>query len=267
MGLRKYTYYLSSVVKLLTGVRPLTTVVRVFLHLAPPGVQFVELPQAGVKFKVRGVMDIWSVKETFLDRFYEKYGTPIQDGWKVLDIGGGIGDFTVFASLQCPSGSVYAFEPTPQSFALLQENLRLNRVGNVKGFPEAIWSENGTLAIDTTIGEPGQFISHKVEGGSPHNGKVMVSSISLAEVFNRLALDRVDLLKMDCEGAEYPVLFKSSQEVLGRIQRMVMEYHDNVTEYTHTDLESFLVRRGFQVQSFVNPVHNYLGYLYACRNV
>jgi FkbM family methyltransferase len=266
MGLRKYTYYLSSIVKLLTGVRPLTTVARVFLHTAPPGVQFVELPQVGVKFKVRGVMDIWSVKETFLDCFYEKYGATIQDGWKVLDIGGGIGDFTVFASRHCPTGCVYAFEPTPQSFALLQENLQLNRVSNVQGFPEAVWSEKGTLAIDTTIGEPGQFISHQNEGGSPNNGKVLVPSISLADVFERLVLDRVDLLKMDCEGAEYPVLFKSSDEVLGRIRRMVMEYHDNVTEYTHKDLESFLLTRGFQVQSFENPVHNYLGYLYAWRS-
>ena len=265
MSLRKYTYYLSSIGKLLTGVRPLATVARVFLHLAPPGVQLVELPQVGVKFKVRGVMDIWSVKETFLDRFYEKYSEPIQDGWKILDIGGGIGDFTIFAALGRPSSAVYAFEPTPQSFALLQENLRLNKVANVQGYAEAVWSEKGTLAIDTTVGEPGQFISQQVEGAAPQNGKVLVPSVSLAEVFGRLGLEQVDLMKMDCEGAEYPVLFNASDEVLGRIKRMVMEYHDNVTEFTHVDLERYLSAHGFQVQSFENPVHNYLGYLYAWR--
>ena len=92
-------------------------------------------------------------------------------------------------------------------------------------------------------------------------------SVSLAEVFSRLGLDQVDLMKMDCEGAEYPVLFNASDEVLGRIQRMVMEYHDNVTEFTHVDLERFLSIHGFQVQSFVNPVHDYLGYLYAWRKL
>ena len=267
MGLRKYSYYLSSIGKLLTGMRPLATVARVFLHMTPPGDQLVELPQVGVKFKVRGVMDIWTVKETFLDRFYEKYSEPIQDGWKVLDIGGGIGDFTIFAAMGRPSSAVYAFEPTPQSFALLQENLRLNKVINVKGYAEAVWSEKGTLAIDTTIGEPGQFISQQAKSGLPQNGKVLVPSVSLAEVFSRLELDQVDLMKMDCEGAEYPVLFNASDEVLGRIQRMVMEYHDNVTEFTHVDLERFLSDHGFQVQSFVNPVHDYLGYLYAWRTV
>lgn len=265
MGFRKYTYYLSSIGKLMTGVRPLATVARVFLHMAPPGIQYIELPQVGVKFMVRGIMDIWTVKETFLDRFYEKYSLRVQDGWTILDIGGGIGDFTVFAALKRPGSTVYAFEPTPQSFSLLQENLRLNQITNVRSYAEAVWSEKGTLAIDTTVGEPGQFISHQVEHASPQDGKVLVPSVSLAEIFDRFGLAQIDLMKMDCEGAEYPVLFHASGEVLSRIQRMVMEYHDNVTQYTHKDLERFLQAHGFQVQSFVNPVHDYLGYLYAWR--
>jgi len=36
---------------------------------------------------VRGPMDIWIAKETYLDRFYERYGTPIGDGWAIIDVG------------------------------------------------------------------------------------------------------------------------------------------------------------------------------------
>ncbi len=65
-------------------------------------------------------MDVWSVKETFVDRFYERYGAPVGEGWTVMDIGGGIGDFSIFAAYDKPSNQIYAFEPYPGSFTLLR---------------------------------------------------------------------------------------------------------------------------------------------------
>lgn len=266
MSLRKYSYYLASIVKLMTGIKPWPRVLKVFLRLSAPELQLIELRDSGLRFQTRGVMDIWSVKETFLDRFYERFGTTVGKGWTVMDIGGGIGDFTIFAAHRNPENMVYAFEPTPQSFALLQENLHLNGVNNVQAFPEAIWSENGTLAIDTSIGEPGQFTSHQVEGlTSAKDGQVLVPSISLADAFSHLGDGRCDLMKMDCEGAEYDILFSAPDEVLERIDRLVMEYHDSVTSYTHKDLAAFLTQKGFQVESFPNFVHADLGYLRATR--
>jgi len=70
---------------------------------------------------------------------------------------------------------------------------------------------------------------------------------------------------LDCEGAEYDILFHTTASVLGRIDRIVMEYHDNVTANTHQDLVKFLVSKDFAVKTFPNPVHDYLGYLSACR--
>lgn len=260
----KYLYYLSSVFKLLTGMKPWPRVVRVFLRLKPDQKVEVELPAQGVRFRARGPMDLWSLKETFLDRFYEVYGTPVQDGWCMIDIGGGIGDFTVFAAHRRPNARVYAFEPTPESFALLEENLHRNKVTNVQAYGEAVWSSTGSLAIDTTTGEPGQYISRQ-PGESTPVGRVQVPSVSLEDLFNRLGLERCDLMKMDCEGAEYPILFNAPEAVLSRIQRLVMETHDNVSKHSHHDLARFLSERGFHVKIWPNPVHDYLGYLYAER--
>jgi hypothetical protein len=92
-----------------------------------------------------------------------------------------------------------------------------------------------------------------------------VSALSLADAFAMLEIETCDLLKLDCEGAEYSILFDTPRTVLELIQRIVMEYHDNVVQYTHRDLARFLDEQGFEVETFQNPVHSYLGYLRAVR--
>lgn len=96
------------------------------MNLTRPGVKAVRLKGQGLQFKVRGTMDVWSIKETFLNRFYEKYGFTIQPDWKIIDIGAGIGDYSIYAANGRPNSQVFSFEPYPESFALMQENLRLN---------------------------------------------------------------------------------------------------------------------------------------------
>lgn len=204
--MQKYRYYLLSVISLLVHFKPLIGVVRLFVGLPARGTQLVALRRWGVSFEVRSAMDVWSVKETFIDRFYEVHGCPIGEGWLIIDIGGGIGDFSIFAARRAPTNRVYAFEPFPGSFALLQSNLNRNQVANVQAFQEAIWSNRGSLALDTSAGEPVQFISREAEGQGV-DGKVIVPCASLAEVFERLGVQRCDLLKIDAEGAEYPILF------------------------------------------------------------
>jgi FkbM family methyltransferase len=257
---RKYAYYLFSIGKLLAGIRNWPLVVRIFLRRAPPGPQIIRLRESGVQFRVRGAMDVWIVKETYLDRFYERFGTPIGDGWTVVDVGAGIGDFTLRAALGHPENRVYAFEPFPESFALLQENLRLNRAPNVQAFAEAIGGQTGTLALDLSSGEPLQF---STEGKGTPEKALAVPCLSLADAWQRLALARCDVLKLDCEGAEYDILFQAPDAVLDGIEHIVMEYHDGVTGHSHQDLVEFLSARGFQARTQPSPVHAHLGFLYA----
>ena len=266
MLFRKYIYYLISIWELLTSVRPTSTVLKIFTRRSTSGAQKIRLPRHGVMFKVRGAMDVWSVKETFIDRFYERYGERIGAGWTIVDIGGGIGDFTTFAAKAHADNRVFAFEPTPQSYQLLQDNLQLNQVTNATAFPQAVWRENGSIEIDMSVGEPGQFTSQQSSQDSIPAGKVLVPAISLAELFNRLNLIRCDLLKMDCEGAEYPILFSTPDQVFRQMQRIVMEYHDNTQSANHRDLEEYLIQKGYKVQIHPSAVHSYLGYLFATRS-
>jgi hypothetical protein len=112
-------YYLVSMLTLLRGLKnwPLAGALLARWPVRQP---VVELRPSGLRFRVRTFMDVWIIKETCLDRDYERVGTDLQDGWNVVDIGAGLGDFTVYAARRCPHGTVYAYEPFPESFALLQ---------------------------------------------------------------------------------------------------------------------------------------------------
>lgn len=258
---RKYIYYLFSIGKLLTGIRDWLLVVQIFLKLIPPGISTIRLRKSGVQFRVRGAMDIWIIKETFLDRFYEKLGTPIGKNWIVIDVGAGIGDFALYAALGHPENIVYAFEPFPESFTLLQENLLVNSATNIRSFSEAIGGETRMLTLDLSSGEPLQF-STITTAASEY---LTVPCLTLADVFQRLDLQWCHLLKLDCEGAEYAILFNAPDAILRKVERIVMEYHEGVTPYGRSDLVNFLKSKGFQVKTDPNPVHDHIGFLYAFR--
>ena len=261
---RKYSYYLASIWELLSGFTPWQQVLLAFMRPGAPQDLILQIRPSGLRFKVRGAMDIWTIKETFLDRFYEKLSPAIQDGWTIIDIGAGIGDFSILSAFQRPRARVIAFEPTPESCALCQENLRLNAIANVQVFQQAIWSTSGEVAIDTGHVEPGQFTTHDQNGNANHEkAGILATGLSLEDAFERLDVERCDLLKMDCEGAEFEILFKAPDHILERIGHIVMEYHDRATTYRHTDLAKFLTGKGFKVRVMPNFVHADLGYLAA----
>ena len=259
----KYSYYLLSIFELLGGFTDPLLILRVFLGLPVPQPLVVRLRRSGLRFRVRGAMDTWSLKETFRDRFSERCGFAIQPGWTVIDVGAGLGDFTLFAAMR-NAMSVYAFEPFPGSFHLLAQNLELNRVQNASIFPEAISGTGGSLTLDLQGGEPLQFHS-RAGSVAPAESQIRVESRSLAQILDLLAMESCDLLKLDCEGAEYKILFSAPPELFQRIRRIVLEYHEQVTEYTRDDLVNFLRAQGFRVELFPNPVHANLGYLRAMR--
>ncbi len=260
--IRKYSYYLASIGRLVLGIRNWPLAIRLFFvaNLSRPSL--IRLRKSGVQFRVRGPMDVWIVKETYLDRFYERYGTEIGDGWTVIDIGAGIGDFSLVAALGHPTNKVYAFEPFPESFSLLESNLQLNQATNVRAFPEAIAGRTGELALDISSGEPLQFSTGKA---ADQGAALTVPCLSLEDAFERLSLAHCNLLKLDCEGAEYDILFKAPASIFSKIDHIVMEYHDDVTPANHRDMVEFLTAQGFKVRTKPNPVHAHLGFLHGVR--
>jgi hypothetical protein len=108
-------YYLSSIPTLLLGFRDWPVLLAAFLRLPVRKPFKVTLRRSGLSFMARSAMDVWIIKESCLDRNYEAASVPVRDGWTIVDIGAGLGDFSVHAARLNPSGAVYAFEPFPES--------------------------------------------------------------------------------------------------------------------------------------------------------
>jgi FkbM family methyltransferase len=257
MRLSKWLYYLRSIPLMLHGFANWTSIP---LALASRRGLIIRL--SGLQFFYRSALDVWTIKETCLDDLYRLAARPIRARGTVIDIGAGLGDFAIMAAKQYPQARVLAFEPFPESAALCRRNIALNQATNVALFEEAIGQQSGSLALDVSSADSVQHSTARTTGGS---GTLAVATITLADVFAEQSIDRCDLLKLDCEGAEFEILLSLDQSLLARIDRISMEYHDSITPYSHTALIGFLEREGFTVQRVANPVHADLGYLYAQR--
>ncbi len=255
---QRIIYYMTSFVTLVRGVRNWP----VLLQLRGQGGDETRLElRDGTQFAVRSLMDAWIVKETNLDRDYEVHGTAIQDGWTVVDIGAGLGDFTVFAARRTPHGRVVAYEPAPDSVALLEKNLGLNGIKNVDVHPFAVSGQDGELSLDVSGGVAVQY--RTLEETNHGGGKITVRSVALADQLAGLPGGVCDFLKMDCEGAEYDMLLHLDEASLKRIRRICLEYHEFVTSYSHTDLEEHFLSLGWNVHTSPSRVRRELGFLYA----
>ena len=81
-------------------------------------------------------------------------------------------------------------------------------------------------------------------------GKKFVESkaMPLSEIFEKNGIKRVNLMKMDIEGSEYPVFYNSPDSVFKKIDKIYMEYHDEDTDKrNHQTLSKFLEKKGFDV--------------------
>lgn len=263
--LKAWGYYVYSIFEMVVHFKNWTAMVPLLLRKHTKGNKKLIIRRPYIEMMVRSAMDIWSVKETLLDQFYTRYGVPVQDGWTVVDIGAGIGDFCIHATYLNPGVALYAFEPYTGSFTLLQRNLALNGIENVKAYQKAVWSKAGVLHLDLRTGEPLQFSSQEALSEVAGDEILTVEALPLAAVLSTEKLEKVDLLKMDCEGAEYEILFNTPVETFGNIERIIMEYHDVDADHAHPALVAFLEALGYQVTRHQNFVHADIGYLFAER--
>lgn len=200
-------------------------------------------------------------EEVWVDRCYDVGDLP--DG-AIVDIGGHVGVFAVWAASRYPRARILALEPSSPMCRALRENVAVNRLGNVTVIQAACAGRSGEAVLYSRGVHAMNSLYSRDNYGSTFRPIEHASLITLDEVFQRFAVDRCVLLKLDCEGAEYEILFGAAAETLGRIDRIVMEYHVGLNEHVPEGLEQFLAARGFEV--WRSPLLDEEGgYLHATR--
>jgi FkbM family methyltransferase len=142
----------------------------------------------------------------------------------VVDIGGFVGDFSLYAVKRLNARRVIVCEPSPQNSALLLKNIANNGYEDrIEPVNKAV-TDGGNAMMNIHAPEEYQCM---VSAYCPSEQALsVVPGISLGQLLREHALESVDLLKMDCEGGEYSILESTPADVLSRIRNIVFEYHD-----------------------------------------
>ncbi|MCS7191951.1 MAG: FkbM family methyltransferase [Armatimonadetes bacterium] len=170
-------------------------------------------------------------------------------GSTVLDIGANIGYYTLLSSqLVGLKGLVVAVEPHPDNVRLLELNLRLNRVENVKVLPTAVSDEIGVTEMFVSRGSNWHSL-HPTE--RTNLGTISVPMTTIDEIVLQIGRP-IDLIRMDIEGWEIKAL-QGAKETLKRDRpSIVMEIHPAYMQQGElkqllTWLQSLGYKRGFVV--------------------
>jgi FkbM family methyltransferase len=129
----------------------------------------------------------------------------VRPGMTVVDVGANIGYYTLLAShLVGAQGRVYAFEPDARNFAYLERNIRANECTNVTAVNAAAAKSCGTATfVVDAQGAEGWLAP---DGSSQSATAVVVETTSLDAYFSQVEGVRIDVIKMDIEGAEQSAL-------------------------------------------------------------
>lgn len=127
----------------------------------------------------------------------------ISEGDTVIDVGAHIGYYTVIASdLVGKTGKVFAFEPDPTNFALLEKNLAVNGCGNVTAIQKAVSNAVGTTDLYISPTNTGDNMTHDDGAGWQH---VEVETTTIDEYFKEYP-NLVNFVKLDVQGDEHNVV-------------------------------------------------------------
>jgi len=140
----------------------------------------------------------------------------------IIDLGGYCGGSSYFfARAAGPGGRVLCLEPDPLNFESLQKNIAFHQLKNVTALPLAAWSHSGKLRFETE-GNMGSGVN----AVHTRNARAIeIDSITLDDLVAKYLLERIDLIKMDIEGAECVVL-RSAASLLAKFRpRLVIEPH------------------------------------------
>lgn len=169
----------------------------------------------------------WNTLSACLD--HDEYGLPSGQSGVFVDVGAHIGGWAVGAAIDNPDATVVAIEALPENVEVLRRNTA--NLANVTVLERAA-GDGSELAIgygptDTDFGRHTQYIGSAERGGDTSVRQAIVEGISLAEIV--AIFGPIRMLKIDCEGCEYPLFLSRSlpsvDEISGEVhfgwQRLV----------------------------------------------
>lgn len=165
----------------------------------------------------------------------------------IIDLGANVGFFTLYSAFRYPTCQILSFEPFPRNFRTLEGNIKRNALTNCRAIQCAVSGRSGEVVIGIESDRQNPTEPHIVKGVAADNRHFFkVLCLSLDDVIAKYSIERVAMLKIDIEGAEYDVLYNLSDTNYKRIQRIGMETEDIDQQKNTRNLRSFLESKGYK---------------------
>tara|TARA_Y100000996_G_scaffold384362_1_gene341013 strand:- start:735 stop:1508 length:774 start_codon:yes stop_codon:yes gene_type:complete len=216
--------------------------------------------KSGLKIKIRkNSTDLMALTHVWLIEEYKSKNFEINDTDVIIDIGGHIGLFSLYASQFCKNGLIYSFEPVPENYDLLIDNIKSNTLNQIKPFNLAVSNSNSNIKLYLNDDEAGHSMFSK------SSKSITVDSISLQQIFDNNNIENCNFLKLDCEGTEYEILENLPTSYFNKIKKIVIEYHmaDTHPELLE-NLKKILINQNYSLKT--KKLFSDIGFLYASKN-
>lgn len=150
----------------------------------------------------------------------------------IIDVGAHVGFFSVFCKSLWPESQVYSFEPCPDNYRLLKENLSQFDLASPINCAVADFCGSANLVInDYSYNSGGNTVIETARLDADHERSlnkpvVDVETTSLSKLFESESIEECSILKLDCEGSEYSIIDDLYEnDLLKKVRWIRGEYH------------------------------------------
>lgn len=201
------------------------------------------------QFLVRAqTTDLSVLNEIYIRRIYDEALLKRPLCPVIVDVGANIGAFSLRAVSLCHKPKIYAFEPYSKNFKMLQKNVELNMLKEpIKTIKKAVTGDGKVHYLNVEASREGASSMYKDSTRNYHE-KERIETVKLADFMEKEKMDCVDLLKLDCEGAEFEILYSLGQKQFDKIKRIVLEYHEYFGTGKVSELKAFLEKHSYKVK-------------------
>ena len=188
--------------------------------------KLLKVARKGIKYPFflrMGTSDISSFDQIFIFNEYD-FDTNISPK-VIIDAGANIGLASIYFANKYNGSRIFAIEPEESNFSLLQKNVA--SYSNIIALQAALWRENEEIClVDPGLGKWG-FITEGKGVNHEHDSNLChyVKGITLDKIMQNNDLQRIDIVKIDIEGAEREV-FEDTSSWIEKVDAIIIELHE-----------------------------------------
>lgn len=262
------------------GARGYKRYIELFTHIANPfeyilhrskrkkrPLQFITRPLT-IQFEVQQAL--YPVfKEIFMEDVYSISSVvkAISSSPVIVDIGANAGFFDILLLSKVADAKIYAYEPLPDNTKQIQKLFSQNPHLRDKLFISEVavtGTEKHSIDLYVEAKPESSVVASIFADFDPRNSaKISVQCITLKEIILNNDLQTIDVMKIDCEGSEYDILYNTDPALIRRAKMLLIEVHDlDGEQHNIKALNSFLEKQVTQLRIVL--LMNFVTHLKQC---